>query len=201
MAHIKKMPDKPRSLPFAPKSAVKATQRWSRTSRPRHKRSLGQRARKEPSRKGAASHDQATGETNRRRYRSTVFPRNHSNERNRVSEPTVLKAFLRKTICKKSFAYIKRQDAHAYINERLAEKKKGKLIHPRTVRHELNSIQPIFEIAKDRWEGLENLVNPFRGIQIKGSSVRRNRRLEQGELRRLMKHAPNVVVSIAATSL
>ena len=102
-----------------------------------------------------------------------------------VSETTVLKAFLRRTICKKSLAYVKRQDAHAYIAERLADTWRGKFITPRTVRHELNTIQHIFEVAKDRWEGFENLVNPFRGVQVKGSTFRRTRRLEPGELEKL----------------
>lgn len=115
-----------------------------------------------------------------RRYLKEVTPHKGS----AVSEATVLNAFLRRDICKKSLAYIKKQDAWAYINERLQETWRGKPITPRTVRREINSIQHAFEIAKEQW-GLENLVNPFRGISIKGSMHRRKRRLNEGEQERL----------------
>ena len=53
------------------------------------------------------------------------------------------------------------------IDARSKEEWRGKLITPRTIRRECNSIQYIFEVAKKRW-GFENLQNPFRGIEIKG---------------------------------
>jgi integrase len=79
---------------------------------------------------------------------------------------------------------VSKQDAYKYINERLKETWQGKPITARTVRRELNSIQHVFEVAKEEW-GFSNLVNPFREINIKGSSHRRKRRLLDGELERL----------------
>jgi integrase len=115
-----------------------------------------------------------------RRYLDEITPTKGS----RISETTVLNALLRRDIAKKSLAYVKRQDAHAYIAERLQDTWRGKLITPRTVRREINTIQHVFEVAKERW-GHENLNNIFRGIAIKGATHRRRRRLEGDELERL----------------
>jgi integrase len=101
-----------------------------------------------------------------------------------VSEGTVLKKFLRRDICYKSLAFVSKLDAYKYINERLKETWRGKPITPRTIRREVNSIQRIFEVAKEQW-GYVNLVNPFRGIEIRGSEYRRKRRLKDGELEKL----------------
>jgi len=102
-----------------------------------------------------------------------------------VSETSVLNKFLRHPLCSKSLAYISREDAYKYINERLKEIQKGmKPIQPSTVRRTITSIQHIFETAKEEW-GFTNLQNPFRGIRIKGSMRRRKRRLEEDELERL----------------
>lgn len=104
----------------------------------------------------------------------------------RVSESTVLKKFLRrKDICSKSLAFITRQDAHEYVKQRLGDTWRGKPITPRTVRREINSIAHVFEVAREEW-GLTNLSNPFRGLRIKGSQHRRKRRLEDDELDRLV---------------
>src|SRR5262249_40880023 len=104
-----------------------------------------------------------------------------------ANETTVLEKFLRrKDICSKSLLAISRQDAYAYRSARLKDTWKGKAIKPSTVRRELNSIQHVFELAKEQW-GFANLVNPFRNIEIKGSMHRRKRRLRQGELEVLLK--------------
>jgi integrase len=117
-----------------------------------------------------------------RRYLKEITPSKGC----RVSEAAVFNAFLRHGIAKISLAYFKKKDAWTYITERLRETRKGKPIQPSTVRREINSIQHVFEIAKERW-GFENLVNPFRGIKIPGSMHRRTRILEQGEPERLLK--------------
>jgi integrase len=117
-----------------------------------------------------------------RRYRDEITPTKGSH----VSESTVLNRFLQRDICQKSLAYLSPKDGYDYLAERLKETWRGKPITPRTIRREVNSIQHIFEVARKRW-GLTNLVNPFRGLEIKGSMYRRRRRLEEGELERLMK--------------
>jgi integrase len=104
-----------------------------------------------------------------------------------VSETTVLKKFLKHKICSKSLAYVPRQDAFDYIADRRKDRNRsGDLIKPSTIRREINSIQHIFELAREQW-GFSNLQNPFRGIPIRGSSYRRTRRLNDGELKRLLK--------------
>ena len=101
-----------------------------------------------------------------------------------ISETTVFNKFLRHNICDKALAYVSRKDAYDYIKDRLSEVHKGKPIKPSTVRREINSIQHVFEVAREEW-GFSNLPNPFRGIKIKGSMRRRKRRLEEGELEKL----------------
>src|SRR5262249_4209906 len=104
----------------------------------------------------------------------------------RVSETTVIKKFLEGEICRKSLSYVTTQDAYRYRDDRLKETWRGKPITPRTVRRELNTIQHIFEVAREEW-GFENLKNPFHGMEIKGSVFRRKRRLKEGELEKLIK--------------
>jgi integrase len=115
-----------------------------------------------------------------RRYLDEITP----TKRSRVSETTVLKKFLRHALCAKSLAYISRQDAYRYRDDRLKEKWKYKPIQPSTVRREVNTIQHIFEVAREQW-GFTNLQNPFRGLKIRGSMHRRKRRLKEGELEAL----------------
>ncbi len=104
-----------------------------------------------------------------------------------TNEAIALSKFLRHPICKQSLP-ISRQDAQKYINERLKDTWKGKPITPRTVARDKRSIQHIFEVARKEW-GLANLPNPFSDIEIKGSTYRRKRRLEDGELDALIKHS------------
>jgi integrase len=185
MAHIQKMTDKPRTLPWRAhinrkghKAMVKMfatrseAQRWA-DEQERSIRLAGLPLTIEDLK------NQTVGDIVRR-YLKEVTPTKGSH----VSETTVLNAFLRRDMAKKSLAYVKKQDAWAYINERLQEKWRKKPITPRTVRREINSIQHVFEIAKERW-GLDNLNNPFRGVAIKGSTHRRKRRLHEGELEKL----------------
>ena len=77
-----------------------------------------------------------------------------------VSETTVLKKFLKHEICSKSLAYVTRQDAYNYVTDRRQDKSRsGSFIKPSTIRREINSIQHIFEVAKEQW-GFTNLRNP-----------------------------------------
>lgn len=108
------------------------------------------------------------------------------------SEAPVLKKFLLSDLAKKSLADISKQDGYAYVAKRRKDTWKGpqgnwrlaKPITPRTVKREVGSISPIFEVAREQW-GYTNLTNPFKGIEIKGSKHRRKRRLLPGEEERL----------------
>jgi integrase len=122
-----------------------------------------------------------------RRYMNEITPTKGS----RVSEAAVLNRFLQHPICAKALAYVTRQDAYQYVSDRLKatwKVKHGKgdprPITARTVRREVNSIQHVFEVAREQW-GFNNLPNPFRALKIKGSMFRRNRRLKEGELQKL----------------
>ena len=115
-----------------------------------------------------------------RRYRREITPTKAS----RTNEDASLNAFLRHDLCRKSLAYVKTQDAYAYRDERLKSIWRGKPIRPSTVRREFNILNNVFKVAREQW-GFENLNNPFSGITIKGSVIRRKRRLKDGEDKRL----------------
>ncbi|MGO9356707.1 MAG: tyrosine-type recombinase/integrase, partial [Xanthobacteraceae bacterium] len=187
MPHIKQMTDKPRSLPWRAhinrkghkpivkmfKSRQEADQ-WA-SEQERSIRLAGLPLTIDQLKKHTVK-DIVT------RYLAEVTPSKGCS----VSETTVLKKFLRTDLAHKSLAYVSKQDGYTYINNRLKEIFRGKPIKPSTVRREINSIQHVFEVAKEQW-GLPNLTNPFRGIAIKGSQPQRERRLKEGELQRLVK--------------
>jgi integrase len=104
-----------------------------------------------------------------------------------ANEATVLKKFLRRDICNLPLSAITVQNAYKYKHDREKETWNGKPISPSTIRRELNTIQHVFEVARKEW-GFTNLF-PFRGIDIKGSMIRRTRRLKTGELDALYLHA------------
>jgi integrase len=99
-----------------------------------------------------------------------------------------LKKFLRHRICSTWVAYLTRPQVYAYRDERLKE------VSLSTVRRELNVIQHIFEVAKDQW-GFDNLTNHFRDVNLRNVRgkgkvlVKRRRRLESGELEKIIKHS------------
>ncbi len=185
MAYIRKLTDKPRSLPWRAQvrrkghkvlvkmfASKREAEHWA-TEQERTIRLRGLPPTFEELKKHTVSDIV-------RRYLKEITPTKGC----RVSETTVLNKFLKRDICSKALAYISRQDAYEYVSLRLKETWKGKPITPRTVRRELNTIQHIFEVAKERW-GLINLVNPFRALPVKGSMHRRKRRLNDGELEKL----------------
>jgi integrase len=198
MAHIRKMTDKPRALPwraqirrkghkplvkmFRTKSEAK---HWA-DEQERSIRLAGLPLTLDDLKKHTVGHIV-------RRYLSEITPTKGSH----VSETTVLAKFLRRPLCSKSLAYINRQDAHQYVNDRLKETWKVKHgkgaprpITARTVRREINTIQHVFEVAREQW-GFSNLGNPFRALKIKGSMHRRKRRLNDGELEKLEEACQN----------
>jgi integrase len=184
MAHIKKMTDKPRTLPWRAhvhrkghKPIVKMfkterdAERWG-AEQERSMTLVGLPLTFEELKK------HTVGDLVRR-YLKEKTPHKGCV----VSEATVLKKFLRRDICLLPLASAKKADGHKYVSNRLAETWRGNPITPRTVRRELNTLAHIFEVAREEW-GFENLINPFR-IRIKGSTYRRKRRLNQGELEAL----------------
>jgi integrase len=185
MAHIKRMADKPRTLPWRAhinRKGLKPLVKMFKT------RAEAEHWAQEQERSIRLTGLPLTIEDLKkhtvgdivRRYLEEVT----SSKGSCVSETTVLKKFLKHNICYKSLAYVSKQDAYKYRDDRLKDTWNGKPITSRTVRREVNSIQHVFEVAKDEW-GFTNLVNPFRELKIKGSMHRRKRRLKDGELDRL----------------
>jgi integrase len=192
MAHIRKMTDKPRALPWRAqirrkghKTLVKMfkarseAEHWA-NEQERNIRLAGLPLTTEDLKK------HALGDIVRR-YVSEITPTKGC----RVSETAVLTKFLERPICSKALAYVNRQDAYQYVSDRLKETWKVKHgkgdprpITARTVRREINSIQHVFEVSREQW-GFSNLGNPFRALKIRGSMHRRKRRLKDGELQKL----------------
>jgi integrase len=109
------------------------------------------------------------------RYRDTVTP--HKRAAN--VEIIVLNAFLRHPICSKKLSDLTPQDFCDYRDERLKEVKANSL------KRMLSPIQNLFEVAKTEW-GLPLRDNPISTLKIACLSNRRERRLRDGELDRLI---------------
>ncbi|HEY7243025.1 MAG TPA: site-specific integrase [Xanthobacteraceae bacterium] len=192
MAHIRKLTDKPRALPWLAHIHRKGHKRLIKMFKT--KREAEHWAEEQERSIRLAGLPLTTEDLKKhtvgdivRRYLTEVTPTKGCH----VSEAAVLNRFLKHPICSKALAYVNRQDAYQYVNDRLKEtwkvkhgKGDPKPITPRTVRREVNSIQHVFETAREQW-GFTNLSNPFRGLNIKGSMHRRKRRLKQGELEKL----------------
>jgi integrase len=192
MAHIRKLADKPRALPWMAHIHRKGHKRLIKMFKTR--REAEHWADEQERSIRLAGLPLTTEDLKKhtvgdivRRYLTEITPTKGSH----VSETAVLTRFLERPICSKMLAYVTRQDAYQYVNDRLKEtwkvkhgKGEPRPITPRTVRREINSIQHIFEVAREQW-GFSNLINPFHRLRIKGSMLRRKRRLNEGELARL----------------
>jgi integrase len=97
-------------------------------------------------------------------------------------EKIVLNAFLRHRICSKPLSEISPSDFAAYRDERLKE------ILPTSLKRQLSPLHNMFEIARDEW-GLPLHQNPLDAVQINRDHRRRERRLREGELERLVEAA------------
>jgi integrase len=189
MAYIRKLTDKPRKLPYR-----------AQIRRKGHKVQVKMFASKREAEHWADEQERAIRLTGLpqtindlkkhtvaeivTRYRDEITPTKGC----RVSETTVLNKFLRHKICAKSLAYVTRQDTYSYRDDRLKEKWQHKFIKPSTVRREINTLQHVFEVAREQW-GFTGLQNPFRGLKIRGSVHRRKRRLKEGELEALEQYS------------
>src|SRR5262249_1873423 len=133
MAHVRKMTDKPRSLPWR-----------AQVHRKGHPILVKMFASREEAEHWASEQERSIrlaglpltiGDLRRttlkdivERYRDEITPEKGG----AISETTVLNKFLRRDICEKSLAYLSKGDAWNYINDRLKERWRGKPITPRT---------------------------------------------------------------------
>jgi integrase len=94
-------------------------------------------------------------------------------------ERIVLTAFLRQSICRKPLARLRTEHFAVYRDQRL------KTIKPNTLKRELSPLHNMFEVARDEW-GLPLAENPLSKLRLKVPPQRRERRLKEGELDRLV---------------
>ncbi|WP_292181609.1 site-specific integrase [Mesorhizobium sp.] len=109
-----------------------------------------------------------------RRYRSEVVVSKKGAE----VETIVLDAFLRHPICRKSLADLNTSDFASYRDERL------KTIAATSLKRQLAPVNNMFELARTEWK--IPLKNPLVDLSLKANDNRRERRLREGELDRLV---------------
>jgi len=109
------------------------------------------------------------------RYRDTVSIR----KRGCAYEKIILNAFLRHEICARRLSELSASHFAAYRDQRLQQ------IKPSSLRRQLNPIRNLFEVAREEW-GLPLRENPLKGLRLNSSDQRRERRLKEGELERLI---------------
>jgi integrase len=109
------------------------------------------------------------------RYISSVTPRKRSSD----SEASRLQKMLRAPLCCLTLAELQPKHIAAYRDERL------KAVKPGTVRRELSLLRNVLEIASREW-GLEIALNPVDRVSRPIANDARERRLQSGELRRLL---------------
>ena len=109
------------------------------------------------------------------RYRDTVTVTKCSSENERIA----LNAFGLHPICRKSLAELGTTDFAAYRDERL------RTVKAATLKRELGTLSHLFEVAKTEW-GLPIKENPVSNLRFKAPDQRRERRLKDGELDKLI---------------
>lgn len=112
------------------------------------------------------------------RYRDEIIAKKRGHE----VETLIVNAMLRQPWCKRSLAQIDSATFAEYRDTRLRS------VQPCTVKRELGILQHAFDIAAREWS-LPLRVNPLKPIAKPTVSNRRDRRLQKGELDRLLKAA------------
>ncbi|MCB0475714.1 MAG: tyrosine-type recombinase/integrase [Flavobacteriaceae bacterium] len=109
------------------------------------------------------------------RYRDEILPRKKGCE----IETIILNRFLRHAICNKNLFDLKTVDFVQYRDERLQE------ITAKSLKRQLSPLQNMFAIAREEW-GIPLTENPLSKLRLKTTDNRRERRLREGELQRLL---------------
>jgi len=117
------------------------------------------------------------------RYEQEVIP----GKKGAVQESMRIRIWKRHPLAKRSIASIQGKDIAAYRDQRLKE------VAPNTVRHELAVLSHVFTIAVKEW-GMEGLVNPVRQIRIPKSPPGRDRRLNPGEIERIVENSGSAML-------
>ena len=109
------------------------------------------------------------------RYEREVIP----GKKGAIQESMRIRIWKRTPLAKRSIASIQGKDIASYRDARLKE------VAPNTVRHELAVLSHVFTIAVKEWS-MAGLVNPVRQIRIPKAPPGRDRRLNPGELDRII---------------
>ena len=109
------------------------------------------------------------------RYRDTISVK----KRGYAVERIVLTAFLRHPICRKRLSQIRAEDFASYRDERL------KSIKAATLKREFSPLHNLFEMARQEWD-LPLRENPLDRVRLQLPRQRRERRLRDGELDKLL---------------
>ena len=109
-----------------------------------------------------------------RRYRTEVV----AFKKGADIETIVLDAFLRHPVCRKGLADLNTSDFASYRDERL------KTIAATSLKRQLAPVNNMFELARTEWK--IPLKNPLIDLVLKTNDNRRERRLREGELDRLV---------------
>lgn len=113
-----------------------------------------------------------------KRYKQEVVPAKKGAEIERI----VLDAFLRHPICQKKLSSVTSADFAQYRDERLQG------ITAKSLKRQLSPIHNMYEVARDEW-GLPIRENPLDKVKLKAVDNRRERRLKEGELERILEAA------------
>ncbi|ESZ36378.1 site-specific integrase [Mesorhizobium sp. L2C066B000] len=116
------------------------------------------------------------------RYRDEVVPK----KRGMVVETILLNRFLRHAICQKTLFDLSTADFAAYRDQRLSEPKhrSDKPVTPKSLKRELSPLSHMFRHAVVEWE--IPVRNPLDGLKLRVVDNKRERRLRDGELERLL---------------
>lgn len=109
------------------------------------------------------------------RYVTTITVR----KRGAHFESYVLRRFMTHEMCSRRLSELRTEHFAAYRDERLLH------IQPSTLRRQLNPVRHMFEIARQEW-GIPIHHNPLKDLRLEPSDQRRERRLREWELERLI---------------
>lgn len=112
------------------------------------------------------------------RYRDEITPR----KKGYSQETYRLNAFLRHPICQRKVLQVSTSDFAQYRDDRL------QVVTPKSLKTELAPIHNMFEVARDEW-GIPITENPLDKLRLKYVDQRRERRLKDGELDRIISEA------------
>ena len=115
------------------------------------------------------------------RYRDTILP----DKKAGYKEAEMLTVFLRHPICKKHLSDLSATDFVKWKDERIKGKGSVKPIAAKSAKRLLSPVQRLLQVAMDEWD-IPLRENPLSRFKLKVIDNKRDRRLREGELDRLL---------------